>query len=126
MELSDIAAELSAVHPHTVTPDAQFTYTRTVEIAFERGAGPILAQPIHNARVTRVRLVYTFVNGLVGWTCEIGPVHGHVIDDEGRLGTRVRSLQPRDHSPAGWPDWILALAEAHQPRSQITITEEPS
>lgn len=106
-----------------VTPSDQFAYTRTVEITFDRGDGPILPQPIHDARVTLVRLVYTYVSPLSGWTTAIGPVRGHVIDSAGRLGTRTRSLHPRDHSPDGWPSWILALAAAHQPRSHIFVTE---
>lgn len=110
--------------PRDVTPTDQLTYTRTVELTFDRGAGPLLPQPIHNARVTRIRLTYTYVSPISGWTAEIGPVHGHVINDEGRLGTRIRSLRPLDHSPHGWPTWMLALAEAHQPQSRITVTEE--
>lgn len=111
----------------TVTPTDQFAYTRTVEVAYNRGEGPLLPQPIHEARVTLVRLVYTYVSPLSGWTTEIGPVHGHVIDDAGRLGTRIRSLRPRAFTSSedrGWPDWILALAEAHQPQSRIIVTEE--
>lgn len=108
---------------HTVSPSDQFTYTRTVEIAFERGVGPILPQPIHDARVTFIRLVYTYGTGIHGWTAEIGPVRGHVIDDAGRLGTRTRALRPRDHHPAGWPAWLIDLALRHQPTSRITIQE---
>lgn len=115
---------LQTEFPHTVTPTDQFTYTRTVEITWPRGEGPTLPQPIHDALVTRVRLLYTYVPGPFGWTVEIGPVHGHVYDDQGRLGTRTRTLHPRDHSPNGWPTWILALAESHTPTSRITVTEE--
>ncbi len=63
---------------HTVTPTDQFAYTRNVEVIFDRGAGPLLYQPIHDARVTLVRLVYRY-EPTAGWITEIGPVHGHVI-----------------------------------------------
>lgn len=120
------ARVVERLFPHAVTPDDQLTYTRTVALTFERGKGPILPDLIHDARVTLIRLVYTYVSPTSGWTCEIGPVHGHVIDDRGRLGTRTRSLRPRDHTPSGWPTWLLALAESHQPHSRIIVTEELS
>lgn len=108
---------------HTVAPRDEFTYTRTVEVTFDRGAGPILKQPIHDARVTLVRLVYRYQHDSHGWIAEIGPVHGHVIDDDGRLGTRTRALRPRDHHPSGWPAWLIDLALRHQPTSRITFQE---
>lgn len=108
---------------HTVTPSDQFAYTRTVEVTFERGAGPILPQPVHNARVTLIRLVYRYETGSHGWVTEIGPVHGHVIDDSGRLGTRTRALRPRDHHPSGWPAWLIDLALRHKPDTRITVQE---
>lgn len=108
---------------HTVEPDDEVTYTRTVELTWARGEGPVLPQSLRAARVTRLRLVYTYDFARHTWAAEIGPVHGHVFDDAGRLGARPRALKPRDHHPSGWPDWLIDLGIQHQPHTRLTIQE---
>lgn len=117
-------AHFAALPPHSVEPRDEVIYTRTVEISWARGEGPILEQSLREARVTLLRLVYTYDFRSRVWTCEIGPVHGHVFDDAGRLGARPRALKPRDHHPSGWPAWLLGLGLQHQPHTTLQIQEK--
>lgn len=109
--------------PHNVDPADGFIYTRTVTITYDRDDAPLIRTAVRGFRITTVRLIYRWTE--TGWTTEIGPVHGYPIHDDGRLGSRTRSIPPRDHTPDGWPTWLTALAAEHRPTSTITIQETP-
>lgn len=112
------------LRPHDVSPSDALTYTRTVLITYDRDDAPLVRTAIRGFRITTVRLVYEWTP-TGGWATTIGPVHGHPIHDDGRLGNRTRSIPPRDHTPDGWPTWLTALAAEHRPTSTITIQETP-
>lgn len=108
--------------PHNVDPTDAVTFTRTITITYERGDGPLIKTPVRDFQVTTLRLVYRWTT--TGWTTEIGPVHGYPMLDENRLGSRTRSIPPRDHTPEGWPTWLTALAAEHTPTTRITVQED--
>ena len=108
--------------PHDVTPTDAFTYTRTVLITYQRADAPLVQTAVRGFRITTVRLVYEWTP--TGWAANIGPVHGYPIHDDGSLGSRTRSIPPRDHTPDGWPTWLTALAAEHTPTTRITVQED--
>lgn len=111
--------------PTVLYTERDVSITHVVSLGWPRGEGPIIKTPARDFRVTNIRLDYEWTP--TGWASTIGPVNGHPLEREGLdiAHNRTRAIRPRDHTPDGWPTWLIALAAEHRPITRIAIQETP-